>query len=147
MHDVPAVLSVWAPAVCWIALAGATANREMLFPYTVGFAAHLAIFGVSRLASQFPAVPLARIFVRAVAISGALVLVPYTFIAGLSARTMVLSIGGTFAVALGAIVFMLVQRTIRNTPQDARRWVLQAAAASIASMAAWLFALLLPVRA
>ena len=48
MHGVPAVLSIWAAAVAWLALAGASGGTTMLFPYTVVFGAHLAMFGVSR---------------------------------------------------------------------------------------------------
>ena len=59
MHGVPAVLSVWAAAIGWLALARTSGGEAMLFPYTVVFGAHLAMFGTSRLASQFPERPLA----------------------------------------------------------------------------------------
>ena len=143
MHDVPAMLSVWAPAVAWLAAAGASGNPDMLFPYTVGFAAHLAIFGVSRLAYQFPEIPLARIVLRAVVTSAVLVLTPYAAIAGVSARTGMLAIAGLVAVAVGAASFAGLQRSIRNTPQDALRWILQAGSAALASIVAWLLNLIL----
>jgi phytol kinase len=141
MHDVPAILSVWAPAVLWLAMAGGTGDRTLLFPYTVGFAAHLAIFGVSRLAFQFPEVPLAHILVRAVLTSSLLILVPYAAVSGLTARTVILASAGLVAISLGAALFMLVQRSIRNLPQDAARWTLQAAAAGFATIMAWVFAI------
>lgn len=140
MHDVPAVLSVWAPAVCWLAAAGATGDGRLLFPYTVGFAAHLAIFGVSRLAFQYPDLPLARILTRAVITSSVLVLTPYAAAVGFTAAVVPRVIGGTLAVAAGSMVFSTLQRSIRNTPQDASRWILQSAAAACATVAAWSFA-------
>lgn len=144
MHAVPAVLSVWAPAVAWLALAGTTADRTLLFPYSVGFAAHLAIFGVSRLAHQFPERPLARIVVRAVVTSSLLVLIPCVMAVGATARTLIVAASGMGAVAAGTSGFVLLQRTIRDTPQDAQRWLLQALAAAVATIAAWLFVLLIP---
>ena len=68
MHGVPAVLSVWAAAIGWLALAKATGRPTMLFPYSIVFGAHLAMFGISRLAHQFPERPLASLFWRAVVI-------------------------------------------------------------------------------
>jgi phytol kinase len=138
MHTVPAMLSVWAPAVAWLAAAGSTSNHELLFPYTVGFAAHLAIFGVSRLAFQFPEISLARVLLRAVVTSSVLVLIPYAVVAGINARTGVLGIAGLVAVAAGAACFAALQPAIRNTPQDARRWILQAGSSALATAVGWL---------
>ena len=138
MHDVPAILSVWAPGIAWLAAAGATRNQDMLFPYTVGFAAHLAIFGVSRLACQFPDIPLARVLLRAVVTSTVLVLTPYAAVLGFSPRTGALAITGLVAIAIGAASFAGLQRSIRNTPQDASRWILQAGASALATIVAWL---------
>ena len=48
MHGVPVVFSIWlAAAVGWLVLARITGRSEPLFPYTVVFAAHLAMFGFS----------------------------------------------------------------------------------------------------
>ena len=145
MHGVPAVLSVWAPAVGWLALAGAVGDRTLLFPYGVGFAAHLAIFGVSRLAHQFQDRPLARIFAQAVMTSSVLVLIPYLLVVGTSPRSLLLAAAGVGAVGVGTAVFMLLQPTIRNTPQNAQRWLLQAAAAAASTIVAWLALFVVPL--
>jgi phytol kinase len=137
MHGVPAVLSVWAPAVAWLSLASATDDRTLLFPYTVGFAAHLATFGVSRLAFQFPGVSLVKLVARAVVISSVLVFIPYAAVVGVSTRTATSVIAGVLGVAMGTIAFSVAQRSIRNAPQDAARWILQAATAAVATLAAW----------
>ena len=137
MHGVPAVLSVWAPAVGWLALAGATGDRGLLFPYTTGFAAHLAIFGVSRLAFQFRDVPLPMLVARAILSSSVLVLLPYAAVVGFTSRTGASAIAGVLGVTVGTVLFASVQHAIRNAPQDASRWILQAAAASVATIIAW----------
>ena len=137
MHGVPAVLSVWAPAIAWLSLAAATGNGGLLFPYTVGFAAHLSIFGVSRLAFQFRDRSLVTLAARAVISSSVLVLVEYVAVAGFTGRSGTSVIAGVLGITAGTILFTAVQRSIHNTPQDPSRWILQAAAAFIATLTAW----------
>ena len=144
MHDVPAVLSVWAPAVAWIAAAGSSGDRALLFPYTIGFGAHLAMFGISRLAHQFPNRDLSSIFLRTVVASAALVLLPWAVSIGLTPRFAAGVLTGLIAIAIGAAVFVATQTAIRNVPQDARRWTWQAAAAGLATVVAWVSTRFLP---
>jgi phytol kinase len=138
MHDVPAMLSVWAAAVVWLALARARADPTLLFPYTVVFAAHLAMFGVSRLAYQFREQPLTGLFWRAVTGGWSIVLVPFVITAGASTANAVAALVAIAAIALGSAAFVGVQPDIRNASQTTRRWISQAGAASVASLAAWL---------
>ena len=137
MHGVPAVLSIWSAAVAWMALAHSTGRPSFLFPYSVVFGAHLAMFGISRLAHQFPERPLVSIFWRAVAMSWALTMVPLVAAAGATGANVAAAAAALGAIAVGAAAFVVTQPTIRNTSQDAARWVWQAAAASAASIAAW----------
>lgn len=146
MHDVPAVLSVWAAAIGWLALARSTENPAMLLPYTIVFGAHLAMFGTSRLANQFRDRALPILFWRAVITSWLIVMTPYVAIAGLNAGAAIAALAALAAIALGAAAFTAAQRQIRDVPQTTRRWVMQAAAASIASMAGWIMAGLLAGR-
>jgi phytol kinase len=137
MHGVPAVLATWSAAVAWIALAKATGRPAMLFPYSIVFGAHLAMFGISRLAHQFPERPLASLFWRAVVMSWLMMMAPFVAIAGATAPNLAAAAAGLGAIALGAAVFMFTQPTIRNARQDTERWLWQAGAASVASVAAW----------
>jgi phytol kinase len=137
MHDVPAVLSVWAPAIGWLALARASGEPAMLFPYTVVFGAHLAMFGTSRLGFQFPNTPLAALFWRAVITSWVIVMVPYLVVTGAATSNLVGALGAIGAIAAGAAVFVGVEPAIRDAPQTARRWLYQSAAAAVASAGAW----------
>jgi hypothetical protein len=141
MHDMPAVLSVWAPALAWISLARASAADTMLLPYTVAFGAHLAMFGISRLAFQFPAMPLAALFVRAVVISWAMVMAPYLAVTGPAATNVAAALGSLLAIGLGAAAFVGSEPRIRDTPQTTRRWLCQAGAAGLASAASWVAAI------
>ena len=136
MHEVPAVLSVWAPAIGWLTLARTAGDEAMLFPYTVVFGAHLATFGTSRLGSQFPDTPLPLLFWRAVVTSWAIVMVPYVLVTGATGVFVVVP-GAVGAIAIGTAAFVRAQPGIRDVPQTTRRWLIQAAAAGMASVAAW----------
>ena len=141
MHGVAAVLSVWVAAVCWLALATASGDRSLLFPYTIVFATHLSMFGLSRLAYQFRAIPVPRLFWRAVLTSALVVLGPLLAAVQPGARNVYLAAAGVGAIAFGTMMFIQVNRTIRDMPQSPRRWISQAGSAVVASCAAWLLGL------
>lgn len=138
MHDVAVILSVWAAAVCWLVLARSLGQPRLIFPFTLVFATHLAIFGTSRLAADFPARSVALVVMRALSISWVVVLLPFVVLEGVSARSVLLSLAGVAAMAIGVALFVSSQPSIRNAPQDTRRWVLQAGSAAVASTAGWL---------
>ena len=147
IHGIAALLSVWAAAVAWLALASTTGRPALLFPYTIVFAAHLAMFGTSRLGSEFPARALAPLCVRAVLTSWGVVMIPF-LIAMVATGTngpAKQGYGPVFAaavalgaIALGAVIFVITQRDVRDAPLTKRRWIRQAAAAAVASVAAWI---------
>jgi len=136
MHDVPAVLSVWAAALAWLTLAHGTHDDALLLPYTIVFASHLAIFGLSRLAYQFRDRSLTVLFSRAVAASWIIVMVPFVVTTSPGASDIAAAVS-IVAIALGAAAFVGVC-DIRDAPQTTRRWMYQAGAAGIASLASWL---------
>jgi phytol kinase len=137
VHGVPAVLSVWAPALVWVTLDRFTDDMAVLLPYTVVFGAHLAMFGVSRRASQFPAEPLGSLFWRVVASSWALVMIPFLGVTNTEASTLVAALGALVAMAIGTAAFIKAEPDIRCAALTARRWIYQGAAAGIASAGAW----------
>jgi hypothetical protein len=144
MHGIPAVLSVWAPAVAWISSANLRSEPAMVIPYSVVFAAHLAMFGLSRLASQFPDRPLAVLFLRAVITSWALVMVPCIAALGTGRPVLLPALASAGAIALGTLLFARTQPDIRATPRTTRRWLYQTGAAGMASAVAWVAMFVLP---
>ncbi|MGE5814242.1 MAG: diacylglycerol/polyprenol kinase family protein [Acidobacteriota bacterium] len=138
MHGVPAVLSVFAGAIGWLVLAHVKSAPALLFPYTVVFAAHLAMFGVSRLAYQFPDRPLIGLFWRAVSESWLIVFLPFVASAGATIHNVAAAGVALAGVAFGSAAFVRTQSNIRHAPQTRRRWVWQACAACLASVTAWL---------
>ena len=144
IHDIAAVLAVWAPAIAWLALSRSRDDATLLFPYTVVFGAHLAMFGVSRLASQFPDKPLASLFWRAVATASLVVMVPYLLATSGATSVVIAVLAAVCAIAVGAVTFVAAEPDIRNAPRTARRWLSQTAGAVIASAAAWFIAVIVP---
>ncbi len=137
MHGVPAVLSVWAPAVAWLAIAHSQGAAALLFPYTLVFAAHLAMFGVSRLAYQYPSRPLAPLVARAVVVSSSVMLIPYVASIGVTTTVLVACALTVLALWAGVLAFVRSQPDIRNARQDARRWIAQSACAALVSGIGW----------
>jgi phytol kinase len=135
IHDVPAVLSVWAFAVYWLTLAHATGERGLLHPFTLVFAAHIAIFGASRMASDFPDRTIARVVVEAIIKSWVMFFVPFVLIAGISVANGVLALAAVVAIAVAVALFARMEAsraTLRNTSLDVSRWIRQAASAGVA---------------
>ncbi len=138
IHSVAAVLAVWAGALVWLALARALARPDLIYPFTIVFAGHLAIFGVSRLAHDYPERPVRTLAVPAIAKSWALVFVPFLLLEGVTPANVGLALLAGGAIALAAAAFVTSEPGIRDTPRDLWRWVRQAASASAASALGWL---------
>jgi phytol kinase len=138
MHGVAAIIAVWTPAVLWLVLARFSGDPTLLLPYTVVFAAHLAMFGTSRLAFQFTGRPLAALFWQAVVTSWAIVMTPYVLVTGWNAANLLAAAGSVVAIALGATLFVRTQPDIRNAESSPRRWILQGCGAAAASLVAWM---------
>jgi hypothetical protein len=141
IHDVPAVLSVWAFAIVWLTVARATSDPRALYPFTVVFAAHLAIFGASRLASDFPSRPIGTVVAEAIVKSWLMFFVPFVATIGITPGSVLLAATASIAIAIGALLFAASEsrrETLRNTSQDVSRWVRQAASAGAASVIGWM---------
>jgi phytol kinase len=140
IHDVPAVLSVWAFAVYWLTLAHATGERGLLHPFTLVFAAHLAIFGASRMASDFPQRGIGRVVAEAIVKSWLMFFVPFVLIVGVSLASGILAVAAGVAIAAAVLLFARMEAsraTLRNTSLDLSRWIRQAASAGVASVIGW----------
>ena len=141
IHDVPAVLAVWIFAVAWLTVARTTGDLRLLYPFTLVFAAHLAIFGSSRMASDFPTRPIARVAAEAIVKSWLMFFIPFVAIAGVTIATGLLALAAGVAIAVSVLVFARLESaraTLRDTHLDLSRWIRQAASAGAASVLAWM---------
>jgi phytol kinase len=137
-HTVAAMLSIWAAAIAWLALARWLRQPALLYPFTIVFATHVAIFSLSRLSHRQPARPLTRIAAEAVVGSWMMLMLPFVATTSLTAREGALAVWAGLAIVAGVVIFALGERAIRDAPQTAARWVRQALCASAASLVGWL---------
>jgi phytol kinase len=137
VHAIAAMLSVWAAAIPWLVL-GSRGATDAFYPYTLVFAAHLAMFGTSRLASDYPARPLSALIGRAAIVSWLLLFVPYATLTWWSARHLLAAVVSGLILAGVAVGFTRTNPLIRELPVTRRRWFEQAAWAAAASVAGWL---------
>ena len=137
IHDVPAVFAVWAVALVWLALARTAGEMRFIYPFALVFAAHVAIFGASRMAGDFPDRPLGRLVTIAIAKSWLMVFGPFLLVEGASSANVLLAVAAGAGISIGAWSFVRVQPAIRRTPTDLPRWVRQAACAGAGSVTGW----------
>ena len=137
-HTVAAMLSIWAAAIAWLALARWLRQPALLYPFTLVFATHVAIFSLSRMAHRQPARPLRGVAAEAVVGSWMVIMLPFVATTALTAREAVLALWGALAMVAGVVIFAAGEHAIRDAPQTRARWVRQALCASAASFVGWL---------
>jgi phytol kinase len=137
IHDVPAVLAVWAFAVFWLTVSNAKSDARLLYPFTLVFAAHIAIFGASRLASDFPHQRVARQAAIAIAKSWLMFFAPFLLLEGLSITNALLALAASAGTAVAVTLFASTEASLRNTGLDNARWIRQAVSAGAGSIVGW----------
>jgi phytol kinase len=138
IHHIHAVVCVSSGGLIWLFLASILDQPGFLLPYTVAFAAHLAIIGVARLKNSHPQWSCAGVLRRAVLASWLILFIPYLLvriqIAGeLTAEDARNAVIGLAGVTLAALVFYGTQPGLHDCPLDARRWLRQALDAGLGS--------------
>jgi phytol kinase len=137
-HTVAAMLAVWAAAVVWLALSRMWREPALVYPFTLVFAAHIAIFGLSRMAHRHQGRPLMPLAVQAILQSWVMFLLPYIAVTGVTLQNLALALLAGPAIALAVAAFVRTEPGIRDTPQTLSRWARQAASAAAGSALGWL---------
>jgi len=138
MHQIGAMLAIWGPAIGWLALSRHLDAPELLFPFALVFASHLAIFGLSRLAHDYRDRPLPGLLASAVVKGAGFVLVPYVALEGFTPRSILLAALSVAAVGGATGAFLAGEPDIRNASQSRTRWVRQGLSAAGGSIVGWL---------
>ncbi len=137
IHDVAAVLAIWVFALAWLVAAATSGDLRLVFPFTLVFAGHAAIFGASRMASDFPDRSIRRIVPEAMAKGWLLLFVPFLVAQGGSAVNLLLATLALVGVVVAVLIFLAMEPSIRHTSQGAARWIRQALSAGVGSVAGW----------
>jgi phytol kinase len=138
IHRVGAILAVWAPAVVWLTLSLLGGGPALMYPFALVFACHLGIFGLSRLAHDYPDRPLGRLSAEAIAKSWVFMLVPFAVVAGPSPRNLALAALGIVAIAAAVGIFVAGEAHVRDVPLSRTRWLRQGLSAAAGSALGWL---------
>jgi phytol kinase len=137
-HGVAAVLAVWAAALVWLTLARTRGDAALVYPFTIVFACHMAIFGLSRLAHADRRRTLATLTSIAVVRAWALIFVPFLITQGVSGSTLAMAAAAVVCVLLAVLTFARTEPDIRNTSLTFSRWIRQAVSGGLGSAAGWL---------
>lgn len=138
IHSVAAVLAVWVVALVWLALARTRGDTTLLYPFTLVFACHMAIFGLSRLAHVDDRRSMTSLAAIAVLRAWALIFVPFLITQGVSATTLGLALAASICILISVVTFTRSEPNIRDTSLSASRWMRQAASGGLGSVAGWL---------
>jgi len=133
IHDIHAVLCVSSAGLIWLFLSRLLNRPELLFPFNVAWAAHLAIIGIARLRRARPQMSASAVLFVSVARGWLYLFVPYLATEGLTAQTLTRTCIALAGVTLAALAFYGTQPGIEDCPADTPRWLRQATHAGLGS--------------
>jgi phytol kinase len=132
-HNIQAVASVAAAGLVWVILKQSRFPGDYFYPYTLGFAVHVAIIGATRLRRVQPRAAAGLLMAKASLQAWALLFVPYLAVESASRRSAWLAAAALPVIAIAVAVFYATQPGIRDCPVDRGRWMRQGAYAVAAS--------------
>ena len=119
-------------------LARTRGDGTLVYPFTLVFASHMAIFGLSRLAHADRRRTLATLTLIAVSRAWLLIFLPFLIVQGVSGSSLALSLWAVACIYVAAAVFTRTEPDIRNTSLTLSRWIRQAVSGGLGSTAGWL---------
>lgn len=139
VHNIHAVVAVAAPGLLWLFLAQALFARpndrlQMLLPFTINFAGHLAIAGIARLRCDYPKVRCVRLVSACIGIAWAIEFALFSFAVGLSLESVIESLIGLLGTIIIVLTFIAIQPGMSDCPIDTPRWIRQALAAIVGAV-------------
>lgn len=134
IHNIDAVLSVCSAGLIWLFLAKMLDRPDFLFPYTLTFAANLAIIGIARLRFDYPTMPAIWLLSICIVRGWLLVFLPYLLAEGTEDATWSSALLSLAGVAAAALAFYVTQPGIEDCPTDTPRWFRQGSYAALASL-------------
>ncbi len=142
-HHVSAVLSVAGPGLAWLFLAKTLQRADLFYPFALTFAVHLAAFEIARLKHPLTQ-PAALVGVLCGVKSWLMLFIPFLLIEAFSGplsaaweralAALPLVIVASVVVVLASVGFLLTQPRVDELPNDAPRWIRQAAWSALGSV-------------
>ncbi|HEY9639942.1 MAG TPA: hypothetical protein V6C57_05630 [Coleofasciculaceae cyanobacterium] len=124
IHTIHSVLSVCAAGLFWLLLFVPLNRPEFFYPYTLAFAANLAIVGVAGLSpvNYWQRAHWVRVVLHVLK-AWLLLFIPFLLMVGLSRPSIDAALVGLVGTALSAIAYYLSQPYLRNCPTDTLSWI------------------------
>ncbi len=111
-HDIRAVLSIGATGLFWLLLAKFQGIPIYFYPYTLAFAAHLAIIDIA-VPHLYPHLPNEGLITRAIIKGWGLMFIPFLLLKGVNFPTLLFTGVGLGSVIVMVIAFAIVQQQFR----------------------------------
>ncbi len=130
-----AIASVTSAGLFWLFLYRFTAHAELFYPFTIAFAAHLALIGTVRHKYAVPKVQAPRLLFSNIAKGWLVLAIAYLVFDGVGVAYVMHALLGLLGISLAAVAFYLTQPDLASFPRDAARWRLEAVCAGAGSLA------------
>lgn len=135
IHNIYAVLSVAATGLLWLFLFGIFDRPEFLYPYTLSFAANLAIIGIAGMSPlNYWHTSNLKLLATYILKGWLLMFVPLLLLEGLSPTSIICTLISLVGTALPAIAFYLTQPLLRKRSTDTLGWLSRVGYTAIGSL-------------
>jgi len=132
-HNIHAVVCVASAGLAWLFLATIYHRPDFLFPFTLSFAAHMAIIGLARLRYDRPRAPILTLIAQCAGFSWLVMFAPYVVAQDVTLASVKAAAIALPVVVLAVLAFNATQPGMDDCPMDAPRWWRQAADAALGS--------------
>lgn len=125
-HNMHAVVSVCSSGLIWLFLADLLRRPELLFLFTLAFAAHLSIIGAIRIKAYHPQLSALVIIAISTLSAWGVLVVPHVVLEGFTQNAVICGLIGLPVIALATVAFCVTQPHLHDCPIDTPRWLRQA---------------------
>jgi len=133
-HTIYAVVSVSLPGLIWLFFAKSLQQPDFIYPYTVAYAAQLAIIGVARIKCVESDITDRALLTRTTLQSWGLLIIPFMVLYTNGWSIVLLAASALCLIPLAAFIFLRWQPNISNCPTDSPRWWRQTSVATLVSL-------------
>jgi phytol kinase len=135
IHDNHVVVAIASVGLAWLWLARILERPDFYYPFTLSFAAHLAMIGMARWKRSAPYLSAAAVVIVCTLLGWVVLFGPYLLVEGLRRRALGAVAMAPLGIGLAAVAFYVIQPGMDDCPNTTARWVRQAAAAALGSAA------------
>lgn len=133
-YNIYAVLSVAAGGLLWLLLYQITSRPEFLYPFSLAFAAQLALLIMVAQKHSPQQTPTIFRLAGSIVTGWLLIFIPFLFIEQATGPALRYSLLAVLGVGLAALAFYWVQPVLHRYPTNSARWLKQAGCALLGSM-------------